>query len=67
MLVGIVIRRAVDPNTAGNFRSSTVFTIEANHVNGVNDEFAFTAPAVTYDAAAAKADAGRSMFPNPTA
>jgi hypothetical protein len=63
---GIVTRRAVDPNAAGNFRSSTVFTIQSNHVNSVNDEFSFTAPAVTFDAAAAKADVGQiNVFPNP--
>jgi hypothetical protein len=42
------------------------FLIEANHINAANDVFTFTSPAVTYDAAAAKADAGQiSVFPNP--
>ena len=35
-------------------------------MNGVNDEFAFTTPAVTFDATTAKADAGQiTVFPNP--
>ncbi len=42
------------------------FLIEANHVNAAADVFSFSAPAVTYNAETAKADAGViNVFPNP--
>jgi hypothetical protein len=42
------------------------FLIETNHINAVNDVFAFTSPAVTYDVASAKVDAAKiNVFPNP--
>ncbi len=63
---GICDRRSVDPNTAGNFRAGTEFTIVANHVNTPASSFTFTAPSVTTDPSLAKADVQNiNVFPNP--
>lgn len=63
---GVVCRRAAAPNTAGNFRAGTEFTIQANHINTAADAFTFQSPAVTNDPAIAKEDVSRiNVFPNP--
>jgi hypothetical protein len=61
MWVMVCSRRADVPWETGD-----QFLITANHVNSPADAFAFTAPAVTYDAATAKEDVNRiTVFPNP--
>jgi len=65
---GVPIMYFCTPARRGNvaFAAADEFLIEANHVNSVADVFAFTAPAVTYDAATATQDADKiTVFPNP--
>lgn len=57
------------PNRRGAniaFSAGDEFLIEANHVNGPDDVFTFTAPAVTFTEKQAKADVNQiNVFPNP--
>ncbi len=66
--VGLPIMYFCTPARRGNvaFAADDEFLIEADHINSTADVFGFTAPAVTYDASVAKADAGAiNVFPNP--
>lgn len=48
------------------FTDGDTFTILANHINTVNDAFAFTAPKPEYNVEQAKADVEKvNVFPNP--
>jgi hypothetical protein len=48
------------------YEAADRFLIEANHINTPADEFAYTAPAVSYNTAVAAEDVSRiNVFPNP--